>query len=317
MRTGAAELVGAAARAGAFDRPWDAIVATSLVGLTDLIALLPRPHRAAPVILYMHENQLAYPFRDAHERDVHFALTNLNAVLAADRVLWNSAWNRDSFLAGLPELLRRAPDGALHDAPERIAAKSAVVWPPVEPPPPTIEGGRVLHNPPRVVWPHRVEHDKGPEGLIESAASCRAEWVILGERFREEPASMAAFRRAHADDIAHDGYIPDRAAYWAALASADWVHSTAHHEFFGIAVAEALLAGCLPWLPQRLSYPEILPPSARGLDPAHPPADVMSLREEIRRHLEPALAPRAVKAIEANVEDAVGRAARHSPALVR
>ena len=58
------------------------------------------------------------------------------------------------------------------------------------------------------------------------------------------------------------GFEPDRRRYLRRLAACDWVLSTAVHEFFGVAVVEALLAGCLPWLPDRLSYPELLPPGA-------------------------------------------------------
>ena len=38
------------------------------------------------------------------------------------------------------------------------------------------------------------------------------------------------------------------------------VVSTAAHEFFGISVVEAMYLGCVPVLPNALSYPEILPP---------------------------------------------------------
>ena len=41
--------------------------------------------------------------------------------------------------------------------------------------------------------------------------------------------------------------------------SADVVVSTAHHEFFGISVTEAIYAGAFPVLPNRLVYPERVP----------------------------------------------------------
>jgi glycosyltransferase involved in cell wall biosynthesis len=55
------------------------------------------------------------------------------------------------------------------------------------------------------------------------------------------------------------GYAPDLAAYRAMLRQSDIVVSTAIQEFFGISVIEALYCGCVPVLPQRLSYPELLP----------------------------------------------------------
>jgi glycosyltransferase involved in cell wall biosynthesis len=44
------------------------------------------------------------------------------------------------------------------------------------------------------------------------------------------------------------------------LSWADCIVSTAHHEFFGLAVVEAAAAGCLPLLPPRRAYPELFPP---------------------------------------------------------
>ena len=50
----------------------------------------------------------------------------------------------------------------------------------------------------------------------------------------------------------------DRPAYADLLGRADVVVSAAHHEFFGIAVVEAIAAGCLPVLPAHQSYPGLV-----------------------------------------------------------
>lgn len=310
MRLAAVELADAAAAAGHLERRPDVIVATSLLNVGDLIAALPRALRDVPVALIMHENQVAYPtgheLEHAAERDVQFALTNLTSVLTADRVIWNSAWNRRSFVQGIEDLLRHAPDTTLRDVGPRIEARSTVIWPPVEPPP----GTTVLHNraggdnsgPVRVAWPHRWEHDKGPGELLELALAHSEthdlRWTILGEQFRTEPPEFAVLKEKLGDRIDHIGFEPDRAEYWSKLAACDWVLSTATHEFFGIAVVEAMLAGCLPWLPDRLSYTELSPAGTHGMSPMAPPEDSAGMRAVVARHLAPAVAPEAVRRID-------------------
>jgi glycosyltransferase involved in cell wall biosynthesis len=306
MRLGAMHLVDDARAAGALEDPIDAIFTTSLLSVPDLIASLPAGLRSVPVVLYMHENQAAYPVSNPSapdERDVHFALTNLASVRCADLTIWNSAWNRDSFASGIAEVLRHAPaEGRTGFDP--TGPRQVVIWPPVECPGPG-EPDRVLHNPTRVVWPHRWEHDKGPDELLEIARRWTEpldiRWTILGERFGKVPPALAEFERAFGDRLDAFGYEPDRDRYLEILGACDWVLSTARHEFFGIAVTEALTAGCLPWLPDRLSYPELLPASCRGLSPSNPPADAATARQAIRAHLTPARAAEAVARLDAAV----------------
>jgi hypothetical protein len=300
---------------------FDMVFATSLMSLADLIALLPASLRALPSVLLMHENQAAYPYqqRTAHERqrDVHFALTNLTSILAADRVLWNSAWNRDSFLAGVADILRHAPDQPPADPEATIRAKSDVWWLPVD----VGDAGdghagrAVARSIPgagdvqRVVWPHRWEHDKGPATLLHLARRYserwNLRWTILGGSYRRVPEALTAFERAFADRIDWMGFEPDRAKYLDRVAGCDWVLSTARHEFFGLAVVEALHLGCLPWLPARLSYRELLPDCARRLHPGASRERLAGVRESIRVHLRATEARRSVAHLDDHL-DGVG-----------
>ncbi|MHC4991939.1 MAG: glycosyltransferase family protein, partial [Planctomycetota bacterium] len=207
----------------------------------------------------------------------------------------------------MTRLLTHARDARLGDWRGVVDARSVVSWPPVEPPPSSGGDAELLRGRGvRVVWPHRWEHDKGPDELLSIAERWSDEldlrWIVLGESFDATPPALEAFRERFAPRIDHFGREPDRAAYWRRLQEADWVLSTARHEFFGVAVVEALLAGCLPWLPQRLSYPELLPPQAQGLGPMSPPDDPDAVRRAVRTHLEPALAPNAVDRLDTLLE---------------
>jgi len=319
MRTAAIELADDVQRRSIDANEVDALFVTSLMSASDLRALLPAGFRDKPMVLYMHENQAAYPAGQGGEdpRDVHFLLTNITSCAAADHVLWNSDWNRRSFLEGAAKLCAHSRDGKLNDVPPNIMAKSEVVWPPVEfgvPSPPGSAGRKqgagqaeeVLQDSTRVVWPHRWEHDKGPDELLDIARrythSHNLRWIILGEQYDRIPPAMQTFAQELRDHIDHIGYVDDRDEYRQWLSRADWVLSTARHEFFGIAVVEALMMGALPWLPQRLSYPELLPSEAHGLSPMNPPHDPDALRIAIRSQLDPAQARNAVQRIDAALE---------------
>mgnify|MGYP001168149451 CR=1 FL=1 len=311
----------------------DAIFATGMLSLADLRAGLPPKLRNLPFILSMHENQAAYPVSGAvgdstRDRDDHLAFTNLASIEAADRVVWNSRWNLESFIEGMSGILRHSPEPLGDQWIQRLEAKSTVVPPPIEAI--EIESAKALHNPGRmgypdaagaerrvlhVAWPHRWEHDKGCEEFLEIAdeAARREEaggpvirWVILGRETPAAPAAMKELLTRHADRIAHAGGL-DRPRYLAWLARCDWVLSTARHEFFGMAVAEALLAGCLPWLPSRLAYPELVPEDALGINPwsVESGRNSAGLRSRIQSRLKRAHASVAVPALEAVIQEAI------------
>ena len=83
--------------------------------------------------------------------------------------------------------------------------------------------------------------------------------ALLGERLIPEPDALMQARAALAGRIAFDGF-PPRPEYLRQLARGSVVVSTAVQENFGIAVMEAIHAGCMPLLPRRLVYPELIPP---------------------------------------------------------
>jgi glycosyltransferase involved in cell wall biosynthesis len=311
----------------------DAIHATSMLSMSDLRATVPAVLRNRPFILSMHENQIAYPPGDGasdrdRDRDGHLAFTNLASIEAADRVVWNSRWNLTSFVEGMLGMLRHAPERIDRGWVDRLEAKSTVVPPPIEfaeirAASPAVGDAGVLHNTGigdsradgrviRVVWPHRWEHDKGVDELLQLADEAwtreqrggpAIRWILLGQRFDVVPEAMVTLLSRHAARIEHAGDV-SREAYLAWLYRADWVLSTARHEFFGMAVAEALVAGCLPWLPNRLSYPELVPPEVFGWNPWTVETPDLASEGELSRST-PGLIADRLAAAEAGV--AVGR----------
>jgi len=252
-----AEQLDARCRAG---ESWDAIVCSDMLNLAEFRGLAPRAVAGLPAVAYFHENQLTYPVRHPSERDYQFAMTNLTTALSATGVWFNSAYHRDALLDAMAGFLRRMPDQQPLEAVATIRRRSRVEHPGIDTFPPR---GPRQPGPLRVLWAARWEHDKGPETVFEALDLVRRRGVhlrlsVIGEQFRERPAIFDEARQRFADWIDRWGYQPTRADYLTALREADVMVSTAEHEFFGLAVVEAMAAGAYPLLPRRLSYPELL-----------------------------------------------------------
>ena len=91
----------------------------------------------------------------------------------------------------------------------------------------------------------------------------RFKLILLGARPRHSVPELEEIRTTYASNILHDGFADDLEAYWELLATMDVVVSTANHEFFGIAICEAIWAGAVPVVPDRLSYRDHVPESCR------------------------------------------------------
>ncbi len=240
---------------------WDALVCSDMLNLAEFLGLAPADMLALPRVAYFHENQLTYPVSRPQERDLHFAFTNLTTALAADAAWFNSGYHRDEFLTAMAAYLRRMPDFQPVDCVEQVSTKSHIQ-------PPGVEefGPRKSPRPAgplRVLWAARWEFDKNPEMFFEALTMLKSRGAafrvsVLGESFRHSPGIFPKARREFAEQIDHWGYLPTRAEYRDALSQCDVVVSTADHEFFGLAVVEAIAAGAFPLLPQRLAYPEVL-----------------------------------------------------------
>jgi glycosyltransferase involved in cell wall biosynthesis len=249
------------------------ILASDMLDLTTFLALTRVQTSHLPTAIYFHENQLSYPWspsdRDVSRgRNLHYGFINCASALAADAVFFNSQYHMESFLTELPRLLKNFPDYNELDTVECLRAKSEVL--PLglnlrhfdayrrDPQPPAAS------SQPLILWNHRWEYDKNPQDFFRALYTLvdrRIEFalVILGERFRQQPAEFNEAYQRLGKRVRQFGYVPAFAEYARWLWRADLLPVTSHHDFFGASIVEGIYCGCFPLLPQRLSYPELIP----------------------------------------------------------
>lgn len=244
----------------------DVLMVSGLVDVSQLLGLTRRSLVNTPVVVYQHESQLLYPTTSAIDQDS--ALHNWLSWVAADEVWFNSPYHMYQVIDRLEPWLSQLPDQSHVPKVEEVTKRFAVEPVGVDiatygslPQVPTPGG------PPVILWPHRWEADKDPEAfgnaLIKAASAGHEFGLILAG---EDPAgfsgSAAEARRKIAETFGARVLAVgpfDDARYRMALSRADIVVSCAQHEFFGVATVEAIAAGCVPLLPNDLSYPDLIP----------------------------------------------------------
>ena len=242
---------------------FDALVVTDLMSLSDLVALWGEA--CPPALAYFHENQLSYPLPPGEAMDYQFGFTDITTALAARRVLFNSCFQHDAFFASLPGFIGMMPECRPKWVVEAIRSRSSVLHPGVDLPAgepdlrPLDDGA-----PPLVVWNHRWEFDKNPPAFFAALDAVRARGVdfrlaLLGENFQVVPKEFLAARERYGARVVQYGFAESRADYLDWLRQGTVAVSTADQENFGMSVVEAARLGCRPLVPDRLSYPEVIP----------------------------------------------------------
>ncbi len=261
MQGGAATLAQEAQRLGAWP---DLLLVTDMLNLPAFLGLTRDCFALTPVVLYCHENQLTYPCPPGEKRDLTYGMINWLSMLAADRVFFNSCYHLADWYEALPRLLKHFPDCShLHMVPE-VRTKSAVLPVGCD----LSRFGRTQDRVqeagvPLVLWNQRWEYDKDPvtffralDVLVERDVPFQV--ALAGSNVRQMPEEFESARERLGERVVHYGRA-DADTYARLLRQADVVVSTAIHEFFGVAIVEAVYCGCFPVLPRRLAYPEVLP----------------------------------------------------------
>ncbi len=243
---------------------YDLILMSDLMSASDLKALVGLP--LPPMVVYFHESQLSYPLPPGERMDYQFGFTDITSGLVADHLIFNSRFHFDSFFAELPRFIRRMPEHRPGWAADEIRAKSSVIYPGTELATLADAGleDPAPDEPPLILWNHRWEFDKDPETFFRvlgrlDDGGYRFNLALLGENFQAVPKPFIAARERYGKRILVDGFRESREEYLSWLKRSDIVVSCAIQENFGLSVVEAVAAGAYPLLPNRLSYPELVP----------------------------------------------------------
>ena len=246
-------------------KSYDLILATDMLDLPAFIAHagIDKNRKTA---IYFHENQLTYPWSPNdedlnHGRDNHYSFINYSSALIADYCLFNSEYHKNIFIKSLSDFLNQFPDHRDKENIRLINKKSSVLHLGLELKE-LLNFSRIKNKIPVLLWNHRWEYDKNPDDFyifITELKKIRPfKLIVTGERYKSIPPIFNRIEHEFEADILHFGYCERKENYYDLLGQSDFLPVTSNQDFFGGSVIEAMAAGCIPILPNRLTYPEHL-----------------------------------------------------------
>jgi len=248
----------------------DLILATDMLDLTSFLSLTRKKTANIPTAMYFHENQLAYPWSPI-DRDMlkktehHYSFINYISSLTADKVFFNSGYHKNIYLKELTKFLKMFPDHNELQTVETIRKKSDILYLGLDLLKNTRYKPKAAKNKkPLILWNHRWEHDKNPEDFINALITLDRkkidfEVAFLGECFNTIPDIFLKAKKEIKRKIVHFGFAENYIEYIKWLWKADIIPVTSRHDFFGASVVQAIYCDCIPLLPERLTYPELIP----------------------------------------------------------
>lgn len=250
------------------EQDYDLLIATSMVDLSALRGFVPKL-AGVPTLVYFHENQFDYPVSNnqknaQHKGSVEPQILSIYSALCATALVFNSDYNRQTFLKGAAALLKKLPDAVPNHLIEQMERSSQVLPVPLDDsfyPAATTSGE--IQQPLQILWNHRWEYDKGPDRLLLLIRELKRlnvvfQMHVVGQQFRQQPVEFDEIKTLllECNALGEWGFVESELRYRQLLQQADVVLSTALHDFQGLSVLEAVASGCRPLLPARQAYPE-------------------------------------------------------------
>lgn len=249
----------------------DLILASDMLDVAGFAGLARNIIKDIKIGIYFHENQLTYPWSPTDQdvelkRDLHYGFKNYTSALAADFILFNSNYHKESFLNALPDFLKIFPDHKEMQNIEIIRNKSEVLHLGLD-----LQKFKQFdfsEEPndrwAKILWNHRWEYDKNAEDFFGALKEIKErgikfKLIVLGESYSKIPDVFKEAEQHFKEEILHWGYVEEFKEYAKFMHIADILPVTSNQDFFGISVIEAMACNVIPLLPKRLAYPEHLP----------------------------------------------------------